>query len=107
MSVRGRSGGDVVLVAALAGGATYEDAAKRAGVSERTVRRRLDDPAFKRQVDEARAEMLSQATARLTSAALDAVEALRGLCWGSDLDFARLAAARAILEVGAKYREQL
>src|SRR3954464_8575927 len=106
MSVRGRSGGDVVLVAALAGGATYEDAAKQAGVSERTVRRRLDDPAFKRQVDEARAEILSQATARLTGAALDAVEALRGLL-GSELDFARLGAARAILEVGAKYREQL
>jgi hypothetical protein len=95
MTVRGRSGGDAVLVAALA-----------AGVSERTVRRRLDEPVFKRQVDDARAEMLAQATARLTGAALEAVEALRALL-GSDLNFARLGAARAILEVGAKYREQL
>ena len=93
-------------MAALAGGATYEDAAERAGVSERTVRRRLDDPAFRHRVDAARAEMLSRAVARLTGASVEAVEALRGLL-GSGQDFARLGAARAILELGLKLREQL
>jgi transposase len=106
MSVSGRSGGDAVLVAALAAGATYVEAAKQAGVSERTVRRRMDDAEFRRQVDQARAEVLAQATARLSAASVEAVETLRGLL-GSPLDFARLAAARAILEVGFKYREQL
>src|SRR5205814_8324927 len=77
-----------------------------AGVSERTVRRRLDDPAFRRLVDEARAEMLTQATAQLTGAAVAAVETLRGLL-GSELGFARLGAARAILDIGCRYREQL
>ena len=103
---RGRAHADAALVAALAAGRTAQDAAREAGVSERTVYRRLDDPAFKRQVDEARAEMLARAVAMLTSASVEAVETLRGLL-GSPMDFARLAAARAILEVGHKYREQL
>lgn len=94
-----------MLVAALAAGQTYQAAAEQAGVSERTVRRRMDEPAFRQQVDAAKAEMLAQTTARLTSAALEAVDTLRALL-GSDMDFARLAAARALLEIGAKYREQ-
>src|SRR4051794_13806007 len=106
MTAGGRSGGDAVLIAALAGGATYDDAARQANVSERTVRRRLGEPAFKRQVDDARAEMLAQAVARLTSASTAAVETLRALL-NSELDFARLAAARSILEIGLKMREQL
>ena len=106
MSVSGRSGGDAVLVAALAAGCTYEDAARQAGVSERTVRRRLDDPGFRKQVDAARGEMISRAVAQLSAAATEAVGTLRELL-ASELDFARLGAARAILEVGFKYREQL
>jgi hypothetical protein len=94
-----------VLVAAIAAGHTAQDAAKAADVGESTVYRRLRDADFKRQVDEARDDMLAQTVARLTSASVEAVEALRGLL-ASPLDFARLGAARAILEVGLKYREQ-
>ena len=101
-----RSGGEAPLIAALAGGASVADAAKLAGVSEATVFRRLRDDGFKQQVAEARAEMLSRAVAMLTSASVEAVETLRSLL-GSPLDFARLSAARTILEVGSKYREQL
>ena len=103
---KGREGADPALVAALAAGRTAQDAAREAGVSERTVYRRLDDPAFKRRVEEAKAEMLGRAVAMLTSASVEAVETLRGLL-DSELDFARLAAARAILDVGHRYREQL
>lgn len=101
----GRGNADTVLVAALAAGSTVQDAAKTAGVAERTVYRRLDDPAFCKLVADARAEMLAQTTARLTSGALEAVDTLRALL-SSEMDFARLAAARALLELGAKYREQ-
>lgn len=94
-----------MLVAALAAGCTYEAAAEQASVSERTVRRRLDDPAFRKQVDDARAEILGRAVARLTSASVRAVETLEALL-GSEMDFARLSAARAILELGVKLREQ-
>ena len=98
-----RSGGGP-LVAALAAGATLVDAARQAGVSERTVRRRLDDPAFCQQVDEARAAMLTQAVARLTAASVAAVETLQTLL-AAEPAFVRLAAARAILDLGLKYRE--
>jgi len=102
----GRSGADLVLVAALAAGATYEVAAEQGGVSERMVRRRMEEPSFRRQVEGARAEILARAVAMLTSASVEAVEALRALL-GSDLDSARLGAAKAILETGLKMREQL
>lgn len=105
MTVSGRAEGGAGLIAALAAGASYVDAAKAAGVSERTVRRRMAEPAFRQQVDEIRAEMLAQAVAKLTSASVKAVETLEALL-GSPLDFARLSAARAILELAAKYREQ-
>ena len=76
MSAGGRSGGDSALIAALAGGATHEAAAKQAGVSERTVRRRLGDAGFRRQIDEARAELLVQAMAQLSRAATGAATTL-------------------------------
>ena len=40
-----------VLLQALACGANLENAARKAGVSERTAYRRLGDPEFRRQVD--------------------------------------------------------
>lgn len=106
MTASGRTGADTALIAALAAGCTHAAAAEQAGVSERTVRRRLDDPAFRQQVEAARAEILDRAVAELTSAAVEAVEALRTLL-GSEADYARLGAARAILEVGLRYRAQL
>src|SRR5215216_6637173 len=99
MSITGRSGADLVLIAALAGGATYEDAGKQGGVSERTVRRRMDEPEFRQQVESARVEVLARAVAMLTSASVEAVETLRSLLV-AESDSARLGAAKAILESG-------
>lgn len=103
MAASGRSGADAVLIAALAAGATYEAAAEQAGVSERTVRRRLEDEAFRNELAEARADMIAQTTAQLTAASTEAVATLRALL-SSDLDFVKLAAARAILSIGETYR---
>jgi len=101
---KGRENADAALVAALAAGRTVQEAARTAGVSERTVYRRLEDPTFTCQVDAARDAMVSQAVARLSAATTAAVDALRGLL-DSPLDFARLAAARSILELTLKFRE--
>jgi hypothetical protein len=105
MAAFGRSGGEGALVAALAAGASHRAAAKQAGISERTLRRRLTDPDFRKAIEAARAELVSRAVAKLTAASTEAADTLRRLLY-SDLDFARLAAARSILELGAKYREQ-
>ena len=102
----GRQGGDARLVAELAAGAAVADAAKAAGISEATAYRRLRDDGFRRQLDDARAEIVGRAVAMLTHASVEAVETLRGLL-GSEMDFARLAAARAILDIGIRMREQL
>ena len=106
MTAGGRSGADVALVAALAGGATYGEAGKKAAVSERTVRRRMDDDSFRRQVDQARAEMLAQAMGRLSVARTGAATT-PALLLGKDTPPAvRLGAARAILDAALRRREQ-
>lgn len=45
---------DALLIAALVAGQTQAAAARTAGVCEKTVRRRITDPDFRRQLDEAR-----------------------------------------------------
>jgi hypothetical protein len=99
-----RRNADLPLIAALAGGATIESAAARAGVSERTARRRLDEPEFRKQVDEARREMLTRAVGKLADAGTEAAETLRKLLQ-AESESVRLGACRAILELGTRLRE--
>jgi len=92
------------LVVALARGDTVSVAATAAGVSEATAYRRLREPEFRTQLNEARSAMVERAVARLADAATAAADTLRVLL-SSDSDFAKLAAARSILELGVKLRE--
>src|SRR4051812_34404640 len=57
--------GDDLLVVALAQGKTRTEAGRIANVSDRTVRRRLQDPAFTARVNRARAETTAAAAAEL------------------------------------------
>ncbi len=107
MSGNGRHTADAVLIAALAGGATILDAAEQGGVNERTVRRRLEDADFKRQVNAARAELIAAAVGKLAGASTKAVETLEDLLDEPTAPAVRLGSARAILELGAKLREGL
>ena len=104
MAGRGKHNADLVLVLALASGLTNRQAAERAGISERTVARRLADPEFQRQISEAKAATLSQTVAQLTAAGLAAVTTLVRLL-DADSESAQLGAARSILELGTKLRE--
>ena len=92
------------LVAALAGGATIREAARTTGLSERTIARRLKEPAFVAAVRAARADMTERAASMLADAASDAVKTLRNLL-RSDKENIQLYAAKAILELGTKVRE--
>lgn len=62
--------GDLQLQIALARGATVREAAKAAGVAERTAHRRLADPAFRSEVDglreELRLKIVEQVAAQLS-----------------------------------------
>ena len=103
---RGRAGADAALVTALAVGATVEQAAERAGVSARTVHRRLADAEFARRVDDARAELLGRAMARLSATATAAVTTLAALLEADVPPAVRLGAARSILDLALRWREQ-
>jgi AcrR family transcriptional regulator len=99
---RGRADG--ALVVALARGATVAEAAAEAGVSERTVFRRLQRDDFQRQVFDARRAMFEQASGALAASFTDAVSTLVELL-GSQLDHVRLSAASRIMEWGSKVFE--
>jgi len=96
--------GDAELILALAGGSTVRQAAKRAKVSERTAHRRLNDRDYRRRIDAARAEMISQATGQLAKAATDATTTLSKLL-KSESDAIRLGACRTILENCERLRQ--
>ncbi len=88
----------------LAIGTSVADAARHTGVSERTIWRRLADPAFHQQVETERAELLTRTSAQLSACGPLAVTTLRDLL-KSERDQVRLGAARSILELGVDLRE--
>jgi hypothetical protein len=105
MAQKGRRTADHSLLLALACGATIENAARSAGISASTAYRRLADPDFKRQLHDARADMVQRTAGMLTAAAGEAVKTLLALQKESIPHATRLGAARAILDLGVKLRE--
>jgi hypothetical protein len=89
---------DEALIAALAAGGNAAAAARQAGVNERTVRRRLADPAFRARVDEARAELVRAAIGRLATIGTLAADKLQDLIGNARSEQVQLGAARAALE---------
>lgn len=104
MAGRGRHDADAVLIAALAAGATRQEAARSAGVGERTVYRRQLDPEFQARVDGARDDLISQTTAMLCSLAISAVATLDELLHPSNPPSVRLQSARSIIDAAMRWR---
>jgi hypothetical protein len=102
---RGRENADAPLIAALAGGATVQDAAEVAGVAPRTVHRRLEDPAFRQSVANARTELIARAVGSLAESASEAASTLRALLGAETPPAVRLGAARSVLDLVVKLRE--
>ncbi len=97
---------DQALLLALACGATVENAARKAGISERTAYRRLDNAAFVQQLQQLRADMVQRTAGMLTGAGLGAVKTLVDLQQdGTVSATVRRRAARDVLELAIKYRE--
>jgi len=86
------------LVLALAGGLGVAAAARQAQVSERTAYRRLAEPEFRRRVEAARAELVSQAIGRLAAAGGAAGGRLIQLIAQGTSETVQLGACRAVLE---------
>jgi transposase len=96
---------ETILVTALAKGATVAQAAEQAGVSERTVYRRLEQTEFQARIDALQDEMIQRAAAVLTAAAVEGIHSLVALQDPSTPPTVRRHAARDILEIGLRLRE--
>jgi len=90
--------GDHELFQALVSGCHVQNAAVRAGVSERTAYRRLADPAFRKQLDDARQSLRESIIARLADAGHDAIGVLINLMHGSEDETVKLKAAKTLLD---------
>jgi AraC-like DNA-binding protein len=95
----------ILLVTALAKGATVTQAAQQAGVSERTVYRRLQEPDVQARIEAIQNETLQRAAAVITAAAQEGIHSLVALQNSSTPPAVRRAAARDIFEMGLRLRE--
>lgn len=100
-----RKKGEDALLLALACGASVEAAARQCQLTERTVYRRLQEPAFNAKLRDMRSDMVKRAAGMLSAAATEAVRTLLSLQKESAPAAVRLGAARAVLELGIKVRE--
>jgi hypothetical protein len=105
MPQKGKSSADVKLLAALACGATVENAARQAGVGVSTAYRRLRNDGFKAELAAAKADMVQRSASMLTAAALESVKTLVTLQAPTSPPAVRLGAAKAVLEIGVRLRE--
>ncbi len=99
------SKGDVALIAALLRGLSNAEASQEAGVSERTLYRRMQDPGFRRQLTNARSAVVAQTVNTLSAASDEAVKELQKLVTKAKSEHVRLGAARSVLEFSARLRE--
>jgi hypothetical protein len=106
MAARGRSDADESLALGLARGLRIVDAATAASVSERTARRRMDDPAFRRRVIDLRAGMVERTVGSLAEAATEAVTTLRELLGKDTPPAVRRSAAATILSELLTHRKE-
>jgi hypothetical protein len=105
---RRRSGSDEVLALELAAGHTQRVAGNAAGIAERTVRRRLQEPEFAALVDAVRLETRRQLLLEIVAGARAALCALGDLLDDDSVPPAvRLGAARALLEAASKQGDVL
>jgi hypothetical protein len=106
MAAHGRKNARETAILALACGDTIAGAARKAQISQRTLRRwRAEDPAFQDQVEAARAQMLEDAVGRLAAGLVASAVTLHHLVLKGDSHAVRLAAAKALFEQYMKARE--
>ncbi|MCC7421731.1 MAG: hypothetical protein IT428_15730 [Planctomycetaceae bacterium] len=106
MARNGRKFADDTLILELSSGKSVPEAANAAGVGDRTVYRRLSDPAFQTRLAEAKKTIVARALEKLSESSVAAVETLVVLL-KSDADTVRLSAAKAILETGLRMKQMV
>jgi hypothetical protein len=98
MAGNDRRKSEFALLMALASGYSMCAAARASGLSERTVRRRMEDSTFQEQVTALRTDLLRRAVGRLSRAGYLAVKTLEHLAKYGKSETVRMGAARGLLE---------
>jgi hypothetical protein len=93
-------------MAALLTSDTQTEAAAKCGISDRTLRGYLADPAFYAEYQRRKRQVVSDATRQLQASYQSAIQALRDIveCEGC-AEAARISAARTLLEYGMRFAE--
>jgi hypothetical protein len=107
MAENGRRKRDDALLLALASGQTVRDAARAAGISERTATRRMAEHDFRARVAELRDGMVARALGRMADGMSDAADKLRQLLLSARSEAVQLGACRTLLGLGVKLRESV
>lgn len=85
---------------------TKTEAAKKAGISDRTLRTYLSDPVFKAEYQRRKKKLLTDATHQMQQSMKIAVTTLRGIIQSKgSKDSDRITAAKLILEYSLRYTE--
>lgn len=93
-------------LAALLTSSTHEEAAKKAGISSRTLRNYLADQEFARRYQQGGADLVDAATKQIQRSLAPAITALREIAEDAEAGRgARVQAARALLEYGIRLSE--
>ena len=90
--------GDDVLFTLLVSGCHVENAARAAGLSERTAFRRLADPTFRARLDQARETLRESILAKLSDAAHDAISVMMNLMREAEDEGVQFRSAKALLD---------
>jgi len=94
-----------IIAAALANGATHREAGLEAGVSERTVRRRLEQPEFAQQVRNERSIMVARISNRLTGLVPRAIDTTQALLDEDVAPGVRARTATGVLSASRVWRD--
>jgi len=99
--------GDAKLVGALVEGMTIQMAAEKAGLSEATVYRRLQDPGFRAEIGKARREFIEIIVSRLVrTSTLASVELEKVIRDGENSTSDRLKAMKLALTEGGRWMDR-
>ena len=94
-------------IGALLASSSIPEAARACGVAERTLRTWMNRPDFLEAYDQARRQVLDQVLAHLQASAGEALDALLAVCRDPEArPAARVAAARAVLDLSVKVRSE-
>ena len=97
-------GNHAMLITGAVDGLTHAELAKRTGLSVSTVKRRLEDPEIRRQIQEQRSKQLEMTTSRTQALREAAISRLAELM-NSAAEPIALKAANSLLAVDARYQE--